>query len=53
MNYPSDVQLMLDLEACGDDGGSPLRMLERASIAVLVAASLLMVFTGVANIGQW
>lgn len=33
--------------------GSPLRMLERASIAVLVASSLLQVFTGVANIAQW
>lgn len=33
--------------------GSPLRMLERGSIAVLVAASLLQVFTGVANIAQW
>ena len=33
--------------------GSPLRLLERGSIAVLVAASLLQVFTGVANIAQW
>ena len=33
--------------------GSPLRMLERGSIAVLVAASLLQVFTGVSNIAQW
>ena len=33
--------------------GSPLRMLERGSIAVLVASSLLQVFTGVANIAQW
>lgn len=33
--------------------GSPLRLLERASIAVLVASSLLQVFTGVANIAQW
>lgn len=33
--------------------GSPLRLLERGSIAALVAASLLQVFTGVANIAQW
>lgn len=33
--------------------GSPLRMLERGSIAVLVASSLLQVFTGAANIAQW
>jgi len=33
--------------------GSLLRILERGSIAVLVAASLLQVFTGVANIAQW
>ncbi len=33
--------------------GSPLRMLERGSIAVLVASSLLQDFTGVANIAQW
>ena len=33
--------------------GSMLRILERGSIAVLVAASLLQVFTGVANIAQW
>lgn len=33
--------------------GSPLRMLEHGSIAVLVASSLLQVFTGVANIAQW
>jgi len=33
--------------------GSMLRILERGSIAVLVASSLLQVFTGVANIAQW
>lgn len=33
--------------------GSPLRLLERGSIAVLVASSLLQVSTGAANIAQW
>ena len=33
--------------------GSPLRLLERGSIAVLVASSLLQVVTGVMNVAQW
>ena len=33
--------------------GSPVVLLERASIAVLVAASLLMVSSGVANVAGW
>jgi hypothetical protein len=33
--------------------GSPLRMLERGSIAVLVSAAFLQVFTGIANVAQW
>jgi hypothetical protein len=33
--------------------GSPLRALERGSIAVLVASSLLMVTSGIANVAQW
>jgi len=33
--------------------GSPLKMLERGSIAVLVASALLQVFTGTANIAKW
>jgi len=33
--------------------GSPLRMLERVSVAVLVASSILMVTSGVANVAQW
>ncbi len=33
--------------------GSPARVLERVSIAVLVASSLLMVTTGIANVAQW
>ena len=33
--------------------GGPLRALERGSIAVLVAAAFLQVFTGVANVAQW
>ncbi|NYG07922.1 hypothetical protein BJ986_002409 [Phycicoccus badiiscoriae] len=33
--------------------GSPVVMLERASIAVLVGSSLLMVSTGVANVAGW
>jgi hypothetical protein len=33
--------------------GSPLRALERGSIAVLVASSLLMVTSGIANVARW
>lgn len=33
--------------------GSPLRLLERGSIGVLVASAFLQVVTGVFNIGQW
>ncbi len=33
--------------------GSPAQMLERASIAVLVGSSLLMVSTGIANVAGW
>jgi hypothetical protein len=33
--------------------GGPVRALERGSIAVLVAAAFLQVFTGIANVAQW
>ncbi|EAP98241.1 hypothetical protein JNB_14793 [Janibacter sp. HTCC2649] len=33
--------------------GSPVQMLERASIAVLVGSSLMMVSTGIANVAGW